>query len=88
MRYLLLSLAALGSVTAVAANTPAAAQPVALGWSEAGVQQAQYYEYGWREREDWRRRQEWRRREEWRRRQEFRREREFRGPMPYYGPRY
>lgn len=92
MRNLLLSLVALGSLATAAASTPASAQPVAPAWSGASVQLVQYYEPGWREREEWRRRHEFaeHRREEWRRaheRRERHEEHEFR-PPPFYGPRY
>ncbi len=98
MRTLLLSLAALGSLAAVAASNPVAARPLAPAWSDVGLQRAQYYEPGWREREEWRRRREF----EERRREEWRRAHEWRGyppppppgfyppppPPPFYGPRY
>ena len=87
MRKILLSLVAFGAVAGSAATQSATAQPMPLAWASS-VQTVQYYEPGWREREDWHRREEWRRREEFRRRQEWREAHERRrGPPPPYGYR-
>ena len=86
MRNLLLSLVALGTV--VAAGSPAMArQAEIVVVHPVVVKQVQYYQPGWREREEWRRRREieFRRREEFRRRQEWRHA--HRPPPGYYPPR-
>ena len=95
MRNLFLSAFALTVLMGSASAPPAAAAPsgISLSIVSAGpvAETVQYYEPGWREREEWRRRREieFRRREEWRRHQEWRLA--HRGPpLPSYGygPRY
>lgn len=92
MRNLICSVIALGTVACAGAAAPAAAQPVTLIVTSPTVQTVQYYEPGWRGREEWRRRREieWRRRHEWRRHEELREARRPPPPLPYYGygPRY
>ena len=94
MRKLILSTVTVAVIAGTGAVSPAKAQPQGVV-NGPYVETVQYYEPGWREREEWHRRREiemhrraeWHHRAEWRHQRERFEDRRFEEPR-YYGPRF